>query len=202
MRIISLLFTFAALWASTASANAYSWSTQMNCASDYYAYCSKHTAGSPGCHACMRANRPKLSNACVSALIDDDILSKTDSAQQKVKLAETKARPAQSLKVMPVTNPVAKSPVAKALVDKVVATKAATVKRVQSAPLPVANAEPSARPAPAPQAEPVPRPVETALAIDQQTFEAFKSRAPYFLPAIEFEATASNGSPKPMPEAR
>ena len=84
------------LCASSVPANAISWSTQFNCASDYYAYCSMHTAGSPECHACMRANRTKLSNSCVSALIDDGVLPKTDAAQKKPRIAEAKAKAAQS----------------------------------------------------------------------------------------------------------
>ena len=151
----------------------------MNCASDYYAYCSMHTAGSPGCHACMRANRPRLSNSCVSALIDDGVMPREDVAQQKAKIAVAKAKPAPPLNVMPAANPVAK--------------------------------ESSARPEtlardPTPQTPPLQQPVQSALAIDQQTFEAFKNRAPYFLATAEveakFEVTSANVSPQPLLASR
>lgn len=137
----------------------------MNCASDYYAYCSKHVAGSAGCHACMNANRTKLSGTCVSALIDDGIIPKMDITQQKAKFAAIKARAAQSVKAAAETKPA----------DKGRAVNIAMAKR--------------------PDARPAQKPAGVSLKIDQQTFEAFKRRAPYFVSAAE-DATASIAAPQ------
>lgn len=143
MRLWVLLFTSAVVCSTTGPAAALSWSVQMNCASDYYAYCSKHVAGSAGCHACMRANRLKLSSACVSALIDDGIIPKTNITQQKAKFAATKPRPAQSVKAVTETKPAAKP-------------RAAKVAIVQ---------QPAARPAQ--------KPVPAALEIDRSMAQNF-----------------------------
>ena len=198
MRSKALLFTSAVLCASNVPANAISWGAQMNCASDYYAYCSMHTAGSAECHACMRANRPRLSNSCVSALIDDGVIPKADVAQQKAKIevATAKAKPAARLTVMPVANPVAKAPSAN------FAAVRPTPKSASSVAIAVLSAHPESLPRePEPLTTPPQHPVEAALAIDQQTFEAFKNRAPYFLATAEleakFEETAANASPQP-----
>lgn len=164
MRIWVLLIASTALSASTAPARALSWSVQMNCASDYYAYCSKHVAGSAGCHACMNTNRSKLSSACVSALIDDGIMPKADITQQKTKFAVSKPPAARAVKNASAAKPIVKSQ----------ATKMAAAKRTV---------------APSPQ-----KPVGAALAIDQQTFEALKKRAPYFVK--EAEETASIVAPQ------
>ena len=168
MRIQAWLFTSSILCASAIPATALSWSVQMNCASDYYAYCSKHVAGSAGCHACMNANRTKLSSACVSALVDDGIVSKTDTTQQKPKFAATRPRAAQSVKAVAETKS---------------AGKVRTVKIVM---------------AKRSDARPTQKPAEASLAIDQQTFEALKNRAPYFVPAAE-EETASITASEPAP---
>lgn len=135
----------------------------MNCASDYYAYCSKHVAGSAGCHACMNSNRSKLSNACVSALISDGIIPKTDITQQKAKFAVSKPRPVPPVKVAASKRP-----------GKLRVAKVSVAKRAV--------------------AQPKQRPVPAVLAIDQQTFEAFKNRAPYFVQAEE--STASIATPE------
>ena len=168
MRIWALCLTAALVSASTAPARALSWSVQMNCASDYYAYCSKHVAGSAGCHACMNTNRSKLSSACVSALIDDGIIPKTDITQQKSKFFASKPIAARPVKAAPAMKPITKSQ----------SSKIAVVKRTLA-------------PAAARSAQ---KPVRAALAIDQKTFEAFKNRAPYFVPAPE-DATASIAAP-------
>ncbi|MBR2535651.1 MAG: hypothetical protein IKE66_06215 [Hyphomicrobium sp.] len=165
MRIWVLLIASTALSASTAPARALSWSVQMNCASDYYAYCSKHVAGSAGCHACMNTSRSKLSSACVSALIDDGIIPKTDITRQTSKFAVSKPIAARPVKAMPAPEKIVKAQ----------ASKIAAAKRTLA---------PSAQ-----------KPVRAALAIDQKTFEAFKNRAPYFVPAPE-DATASIAAPE------
>lgn len=159
MRIYCLLLTSMVVCASTVPVHAISWSVQMSCASDYYAYCSKHVAGSAGCHACMNTNRSKLSSACVTALIGDGVIPKTDVTQPKAKFAVSKPRPVPLVKVVPETKRLA----------KVRTEKVATAKRIA--------------------AQPAQKPVPAVLALDQQTFEAFKNRAPYFMQ--EAEETAS-----------
>lgn len=184
MRSNIMIFTAAMLCASNIPANAISWNTQMNCASDYYAYCSKHTAGSPGCHACMRSNRPRLSNACVSALIDDGVLAKADPATQRPKNAVTAAKAKPAMKSI-VKERAAK--IAAVRLRSKAASNGHTAKAVRSARLETV-ARTSQR-----QSRPPQQPAQTALEIDQQTFEAFKNRAPNFLPKAEIEA--ANAAP-------
>lgn len=193
MRNTALLFTSAALFASPVPAQAISWSTQINCATDYYAYCSMHVAGSAGCHACMRTNRPKLSSACVSALVDDGVIPAADISQQKTKSVMIKGKATPGVKSMLGAKSVAS--------DR--SADVAAVKPKVKAASPDANAASVARPekiarAKEPQTSPVQLPAQAALAIDQQTFEAFKNRAPSFLAAEEMEAAASNPSPEPV----
>ncbi|PPC99705.1 MAG: hypothetical protein CTY31_07270 [Hyphomicrobium sp.] len=190
MRSVALVFAFAIVCVSTVPASAISWSVQMNCASDYYAYCSKHVAGSPGCHACMRSNRPKLSSACVSALIDDGVLPKTNRSQTQTTLAVTRARPAKSLRPVRVTNPAGKRAIAKAV----------TVPQGSRGALDVANASvitrekrlarSTRRQTSRPQ-----KSDDVTLAVNAQTFEALRNRRPYFLPSSEYQATASISTP-------
>ena len=51
---------------------------QLACASDYYAYCSKHDPDGPGVRSCMRANGSKLSTRCVGALVAAGEVSRSD----------------------------------------------------------------------------------------------------------------------------
>jgi hypothetical protein len=203
MRSKVILFTSAVLSASTIPASALSLSAQLNCVGDYYAYCSMHTAGSAGCHACMRANRQKLSSSCVSSLIDDGVLPKVGAAQNKAKVAVTtaKAKPVPRSSAGPSANPVAKTPSA----------KVAAVRPTPEAASPVADALPSAQPetptrAPELPATPPQQPVAAAPAIDQQTFEALKNRAPYFLATMDiasmFALTEESASPQAPPAPR
>jgi hypothetical protein len=234
MRSRALFFASAVVCASTIPAVAISWNTQMNCASDYYAYCSKHVAGSAGCHACMRANRTKLSGACVSALIDDGVLPKSGAAQQKPKLAvsKPKAKPAARTPARLAAKPVVKAKPAADTASKPAAVPAPPVENAVPASIPAAAspvesagtasppeaASSAAATASAPQAlarapEPAATPpqqpevpaatpvqqVETAPGIDQQTFEALKNRAPFFVATPEtllFEETAANAVPQ------
>ena len=59
-------------------ASAASLAVQLACATDYYAYCSKHDPDGPGVRACMRANGSKLSNRCVNALVAAGEVSKAE----------------------------------------------------------------------------------------------------------------------------
>jgi hypothetical protein len=142
----------------------------------------------------MRANRPKLSTSCVSSLIDDGVLPKTTVSRQKAKIAAAtaKAKAASRTTARPVANPVDKAPSA----------KVAAAKATPKAASPVADAapEPLAR-APESPATPPQQPMEASPVVDQQTIEALKNRAPYFLPtediASMFALTENNASPQP-----
>lgn len=186
MRSKALLFTSAVLCASNLPANALSLNAQLNCASDYSAYCSMHAAGSAECHACMRANRSKLSNSCVSALIDDGVMPKVEAARKKAKIAvaAAKVKTAPRSTVKPVAHSVAEAPSAKA---------PAVSPTSEAAPETLARA-------PEPPASPPQQPVQAAPAIDQQTIEALKNRAPHFLPtedlASMFALTEESASPQ------
>lgn len=186
MRTKLLLSIIAALCAWTAPANAISWSVQLNCSSDYYAYCSKHVAGSAGCHACMRANRPKLSAACVSALIDDGVLAKSEPIQSKAKLAMTRLRPAKTSRPMPTTKPSANTSGVKAVAVNRASRAAAAGKAIAAASarrqrlLRLANLQTQRRAKAA-----------KGLAIAQETLDALRNRPPYFLSSSDYEATAS-----------
>jgi hypothetical protein len=73
-------FLHAGIYASQASAT--SLMVQLACASDYYAYCSKHDPNGKGVRACMSANGSKLSKRCVNALISAGEISKAEVARR------------------------------------------------------------------------------------------------------------------------
>jgi hypothetical protein len=64
-------------------AGAVGWKTQMNCASDYYAYCSNFAVGSADVRRCMKSNGPRLSKGCVEALIADGEISRSEVGRVK-----------------------------------------------------------------------------------------------------------------------
>lgn len=68
--ILAAALTLPAVAQPLSSAWAVSWRVKMACASDYYSYCSSYEVGSQQLRQCMRANGPKLSSSCVSALIE------------------------------------------------------------------------------------------------------------------------------------
>jgi hypothetical protein len=74
------------------AASAIGWKTQMNCASDYYAYCSNFAVGSTDVRRCMRSNGPRLSKACVEALIADGEISKSEVGRIKQAAGSAKVR--------------------------------------------------------------------------------------------------------------
>lgn len=53
-------------------------SVEVACASDYFAYCSKHDPDSPAVRSCMRANGTRLSQRCVNALVAAGEVSRSD----------------------------------------------------------------------------------------------------------------------------
>lgn len=72
----------------------------MACASDYYAYCSQYSSGTPEVSKCMRANGSKLSKGCISALMSEGYVTQADIARHKQKLAAAKTgrKPGEDLK--------------------------------------------------------------------------------------------------------
>ena len=69
LRLIAAAITLGTVAFHATQASAVSLSVQLACATDYYAYCSKHDPDGPGVRACMRANGMKLSTRCVNALV-------------------------------------------------------------------------------------------------------------------------------------
>ncbi len=78
LRSLVLAVTLGSVAVSSSAAHAVPMAVQMACASDYYAYCSKHDPEGPAVRACMRANGSKLSKRCVSALIAAGEVSKDE----------------------------------------------------------------------------------------------------------------------------
>ena len=74
------------------AASAVGWKTQLNCANDYYAYCSKYAVGSADVRRCMRSNGPRLSKACVNALIADGEISRSEVDRIKERTAAAKPK--------------------------------------------------------------------------------------------------------------
>ena len=64
--------------------------TQINCASDYYAYCSQFQVGSKELRLCMRRVGPKLSKSCLNALIADGEVSKAEVEKKKQEIIAAK----------------------------------------------------------------------------------------------------------------
>lgn len=69
--------------ATAPKAEATSLRVKLACASDYYAYCSQHNSRSAEAKKCMRANGRRLSNRCISALIEDGHVSASYVAKRR-----------------------------------------------------------------------------------------------------------------------
>ena len=78
---------FLSFAATADEAAAVSLKVKLACASDYYAHCSQHAVGTPGVRQCMRANGPKLSRSCISALVAAGEVSKSE-VERKVAAAQ------------------------------------------------------------------------------------------------------------------
>lgn len=78
LRILAAAIALGSVAIHSSQASAVSLSVQLACATDYYAYCSKHDPDGPGVRGCMRAAGPKLSNRCVNALIGAGEVSKAE----------------------------------------------------------------------------------------------------------------------------
>lgn len=68
--------------AGAGAASAVSLRVQLACASDYFAYCSKHPTEGSKVRQCMSANGHKLSSSCVNALIAAGEVSKAEVARR------------------------------------------------------------------------------------------------------------------------
>lgn len=148
--------------------------TQLSCASDYYAYCSKHAVGSPGVRKCMNDNGARLSNACINALISDGEISK-EEVQRRREQALAAKRPA----VAP------QKPAIAADAGKADALKSKTARVADGATRPAALAT-----------EPM-RTASLTLTLDQKTFEALKNRGNSFVVnADDVVPTSFDDAPK------
>ena len=78
LRILTAAITLSTVALHANQASAASLAVQLACATDYYAYCSKHDPDGPGVRACMNANGAKLSNRCVNALVGAGEISKAE----------------------------------------------------------------------------------------------------------------------------
>lgn len=214
-----LLLSCVVLGASSVAAQAVGFRTQMNCASDYYAYCSQHAPGSAGVRKCMRAVGPKLSKACINALIADGEVSKAEVEAQKQKLAAAKAKPKQAEpKKEDVAAASNKSPQdskkeakkidvaqkkqapadTKSSASKVAAAATATN---PSAAAPAITPAVTAVNALAAPATPAAKPQRQMVSLDQETFEALKNRGPVFV-AEEGSSATAVAQPAAMPAAK
>lgn len=86
LRSLALAIALGGVAMSSSSAHAVSMAVQMACASDYYAYCSKHDPEGPAVRACMRANGSKLSKRCVNALIAAGEVTKEDALRRSAEM--------------------------------------------------------------------------------------------------------------------
>lgn len=174
--------------AGAGAANAVGWQTRLNCASDYYAYCSKHAIGTPGVAQCMRANGQRLSKGCINALIADGEISKAEVEKQKAKIAAAKAgrKPADDK----IAKAEAKETAAKAKAEP----KAAVAQAAKAKPKPerevVAALTPPkpklVRTGRNPEAESV-----ATLALDAAMYDALKNREAKFVVASDANVAAA-----------
>ena len=78
LRILAATIALGSVAFHSTQASAASLAVQLACATDYYAYCSKHDPDGPGVRACMNAAGPKLSNRCINALVSAGEVSKAE----------------------------------------------------------------------------------------------------------------------------
>lgn len=78
LRLLAAAIAFGSVAIGATQASATSLAVQLACATDYYAYCSKHDPDGAGVRGCMRANGPKLSQRCVNALIGAGEVTKAE----------------------------------------------------------------------------------------------------------------------------
>jgi len=205
----SFVLSLGIVIATASSACAVGFKTKLNCASDYYAYCSQHALGGPELRKCMHDNGPRLSKACLNALIEDGEVSRADVERERARYlaAKDQAKPADlrksDLAAAKKANPdkviaakngavaaiakakmlAARTPDKPAKIEQAKARQAKLEPKVARAPeadVPAAAPATSAEP---PRAAPVasePAAVEAA-SIDEATFEALKNRGSRFV---------------------
>src|SRR5262245_46840577 len=78
LRILATVIALSTVGFHANQASSASLAVQLACATDYYAYCSKHDPDGPGVRGCMRANGNKLSQRCVNALVAAGEVSKAE----------------------------------------------------------------------------------------------------------------------------
>jgi hypothetical protein len=82
---IKLLALATALIVVANNAQAASASVESACASDYFAYCSRHDPDSAATRSCMKSNASRLSDRCVKALVADGEVGKGDVARRSAR---------------------------------------------------------------------------------------------------------------------
>jgi adenylate kinase len=180
----------AAVLLPVSGASAIGFMTQLNCASDYYAYCSQFQVGSKELRICMRRAGPKLSKACLNALIADGEVSKAEVERTKQELLAAK-------------NAVKQAPQIKSASDAQKRKRTAVAKADDSSPKPGAAARSEkklARENDAPSKK-------DKLTLSEQTFAALKQRRPKFIeeaaaeerPPVEDPGTRSAARSKSAP---
>lgn len=169
------LATISALCVSAVHAHAVGMKTQLNCASDYYAYCSRFAVGSSELRKCMRGNGHRLSKACVNALIADGEISKAEVERTKEKLlsARTKSKAEPSRVAKAVEAPRHRKQTVAALPPE---------EPIRKEPRVTINKQKA------------PASDDKELVFDQPTIEALKSRGPYFL--ARSETPSAPGQPR------
>ena len=75
---IAIILALSGLNALHGTASAASMAVELACASDYYAYCSKHDPDSAAARNCMNANGTRLSQRCINALVRAGEVSKAE----------------------------------------------------------------------------------------------------------------------------
>ncbi|MGO8954358.1 MAG: hypothetical protein ACLPWS_04730 [Rhodomicrobium sp.] len=78
LKIIAGFVVISAVAGTSSQAPAASLAVELACATDYFAYCSKHDPDSPEVRVCMRVNGRKLSQRCLRALVAAGEVSKEE----------------------------------------------------------------------------------------------------------------------------
>lgn len=168
---------------SALDANAVGWQTRLNCASDYYAYCSQHAVGSAALRKCMRDNGPRLSKSCVNALISDGEISKAEVERQKEKITAAKAKSQSKTEPQKEAKKDTKADTKSAAKTEIAPKKSKVAERTKGSDPAKADAAASGKVQTV--ALPVPKsqiaPEREAGLLDQETYEALKRRVHHFL---------------------
>lgn len=219
-----IVLSTAVLCASSAGAHAVGFKTQLNCAGDYYSYCSQYSVGTPELRKCMRVNGPRLSKGCINALIEDGEVSKAEVEREKEKLVAAKAKAAEPKKTEVTAKKAApepkktdvalKKPDAQPKQAEVATLKKPTAQtkkadtKIAAAPAP-AKPQPrtgvivrAAAAAPMPKAPTlqVPQVPHQTVSLDQKTFDALKARGLRFVEDDDDDSGADITPATPPPE--